>query len=104
MLYLYVKHLNSLLRGCVKIDLKDFLGFKPMVSSADLEIVPKYSFDAYVPYFNLYELQKEGKKCYPCEYGTTNYLSIIYFLLLCLSKRSEVRDRPEVVRIINDTL
>jgi hypothetical protein len=95
-LYLYVKNLNHLLKGSVKIDLKDYLGFKPLASGdIDFEIVPKYSFDAYLPYFNLYAVeQKERKKCYPCEYGTTNYLSLIYFLLHCLSKKADViRDR-----------
>jgi hypothetical protein len=95
-LYLYIKNLNNLLKGTVKIDLKDYLGFKPLASGEiDFEIVPKYSFDAYVPYFNLYAVeQKERKKCYPCEYGTTNYLSLIYFLLYCLSKKAEaLRDR-----------
>jgi hypothetical protein len=60
----------------------------------DFEISPKYSYDAYVPYFNLFALEKEQKKCYPCEYGTSNYLSIIYFLIYCLSKKADaLKDR-----------
>jgi hypothetical protein len=102
-LYLYVRHLNVLLRGSVRVCLRDFMGFRP-TGEGDVEIVPKYSFDAYVPYYNLLVKEGLGKKCYPCEYGPANYLSLLYFLLLALSKRNELRDRPEVVRIINEAL
>lgn len=103
-LYLYVRHLNALLRGSVRVCLRDFMGFRPAAAEGEFEIVPKYSFDAYVPYYGLVFEEERAKKCYPCEYGPANYLSLIYFLLLALSKRSELRDRPEVVRIINETL
>lgn len=58
-LYLYVRNLNNLLKGSIRIELKDFLGFKPLLNGpgeVDFEISPKYSFDAYVPYFNLFSL------------------------------------------------
>ena len=61
-LYLFVKSLNKLLNGAVKIELKDFLGFKKAVTGdIDFEISPKHSFDAYIPYFTLHAYEKKAK-------------------------------------------
>ena len=90
-LYLYVRYLNTLLKGSPKICLKDYLGFKSTALEGDIEISPKYTFDAYVPYYNLWVTEGNTKKCYPCEYGPANYLSLIYFLMLTLSKRAEIK-------------
>jgi hypothetical protein len=104
-LHLYLRQINGLLRGSVRISLQDQMGLSALTGpKAEIEITPRHCFDAYVPYYNLWVSEGGNRKCYPCEYGPNNYLSLIYFLLLALSTRSELRDRPLLARIINDTL
>lgn len=105
-LYIYIRQINGLLRGNLKINLQDQIGLSTLTDiKADIEITAKNSFDTYVPYYNLWVTEGEKKKCYPCEYGPNNYLSLIYFLLFAISSRTEMlRDRPQLTRIINDTL